>query len=99
MAGAVSLVALGDGRVLQAQNLGSQVGGILGPGSADPYGSHRYSRRHLNDGQEGVHSLQLASGQGDSDDGDGGPGGQYPGQVGSAARPGYYHLDSPLPGV
>jgi hypothetical protein len=76
--------------VLQTQDFGGKIGGVLGSGLAYRYRGHRDTGRHLGYRKEGIEPLQIAAGQGDADNGQAGPAGQNPGQVGRSTCGGNY---------
>ena len=77
--------------ILDALARGEQPG-VAGP--ADGHGRDRHPGRHLHDGEQGVHAVEVLQRHRHADHGQRGEGGEHAGQVGRAARAGHDHADA-----
>ncbi len=85
--------------IAERENLGRQDPSIGGAGFADGNRGDGYSRGHLDCGQQRIHSLKCAGGNGHADDRQRGFSRNHAGQVGRAARPRDDDFDAASGGV
>ena len=90
--GFVLVQAFGHAFIGGRQDLCGQNGGVFGAGLSDGHRGHRHAGRHLNCGQQGIQPLQVGRINGNTDDRQGGMGGQDAGQMGGMPCTGDNHF-------